>query len=90
MAVQPPPPSVGVMNSLVNPKKQPYNDFVGKDRPMNKNLNLGLFIAGLIIAIGAAVLLVMNVIESGVAAMIGIVGIGLIAASGASNIKKLH
>ena len=81
---------MGVGNSLVNPQKQPYNDFVGKDRPMNKNLNLGLFIAGLIIAIGAAVLLVMNVIESGVAAMIGIVGIGLIAASGRSKIKKLH
>lgn len=77
-------------NSLVNPQKQPYNDFVGKDRPMNKNINLGLFIAGLTIAFGAAVLLVMNVIESGVAAMIGIVGIGLIAASGRSNIKKLH
>lgn len=57
---------------------------------MNKNINLGLFIAGLVIAFSAAGLLVMNVIESGVAAMIGIVGIGLIAASGTSNIKKLH
>ena len=57
---------------------------------MNKNINLGLFIAGLIIVISAAGLLVMNVIESGVAALIGIVGIGLIAASGRSKIKKMH
>lgn len=57
---------------------------------MNKNLNLGLFIAGLVIVMGAAVLLVMNVIESGVAAMVGMIGIGLIAASGRSKIKKLH
>jgi hypothetical protein len=57
---------------------------------MNKNLNLGLFIAGLVIAFSAAGLLVMDVIESGVAAMIGIVGIGLIAASGRSKIKKIH
>lgn len=57
---------------------------------MNKNLNLGLFIAGLVIVISAAGLLVMDVIESGVAAMIGIVGIGLIAASGRSNIKRLR
>ena len=56
---------------------------------MNKNLNLGLFIAGLVIVLGAAGLLVMDVIESGVAAMIGIVGIGLIAASGRSKIKKM-
>lgn len=57
---------------------------------MNKTINLGLFLAGLVIAISAAVLLVMNVIESGVAAMIGIVGIGLIAASGRSNIKRMR
>ena len=57
---------------------------------MNKNLNLGLFIAGLVIVLGTAGLLVMDVIESGVAAMIGIVGIGLIAASGRSKIKKMH
>ena len=56
---------------------------------MNKTFNLGLFIVGLIIVISAAGLLVMRVIESGVAAMIGIVGIGLIAASGRSKIKKL-
>jgi hypothetical protein len=44
----------------------------------------------LVIAIGVAGLLVMGVIESGVAAVIGIVGIGLIAASGRSNIKRMH
>lgn len=57
---------------------------------MNKTqhqFTVGLFVLGLVIAVGAAVLLVMNVIESGVAAMIGIIGIGLIAASGRSNIK---
>ena len=57
---------------------------------MNKTFNLGLFIVGLIIVICAAGLLVMGVIESGVAAMIGIVGIGLIAASGRSNIKRIR
>ena len=70
--------------------KKLYNDFIEKDCPMNKTFNLGLFIVGLVIAIGAAGLLVMDVIESGVAAMIGIVGIGLIAASGRSNIKRVR
>lgn len=41
-----------------------------------------LMILGLLIALAASALLVMNVIESGVAAAIGILGIGLIAASG--------
>ena len=50
--------------------------------PMNKTL----FVIGLLIAGLAAVLLLMNVIESGVAAAIGILGIGLIAASGLSLI----
>ena len=57
---------------------------------MNKTqhqFTVGLFVLGLVIAVGAAILLVMNVIESGVAAMIGIIGIGLIAASGRSNIS---
>lgn len=57
---------------------------------MNKTINLGLFIVGMVIAISAAGLLVMGVIESGVAAMMGIVGIGLIAASGKSNIKRMR
>jgi FtsH-binding integral membrane protein len=56
----------------------------GKEIPMNKTL----FAMGLLIVGVAAVLLLMDVIESGVAAAIGIVGIGLIAASGSSNIKK--
>ena len=45
---------------------------------MNKNL----FIVGLCIALTAAGLLFLNIIESGVAAVIGILGIGLIATSG--------
>jgi hypothetical protein len=49
-----------------------------KDVAMNK----ALFALGLIVALTAAVLLVLGVIESGVAALIGIVGIGLIATSG--------
>ena len=54
--------------------------------PMNKTL----FVIGLLIAGLAAVQLLMNVIESGVAAAIGILGIGLIAASGRSNIKRIR
>lgn len=57
---------------------------------MNKNFRVGLFAVGLVIVAIAAVLLVMDVIESGVAAMIGILGIGLIAASGRSNIKRMR
>ena len=45
-------------------------------------MNKILFIVGLCIALAAAVLLLLNIIESGVAAMIGILGIGLIGASG--------
>ena len=52
-------------------------------------MNKILFIAGLCIALGAAALLFFDLIESGVAAMIGILGIGLIGASGLSNIKRL-
>ena len=70
--------------------KKNYNDFIEKDLPMNKINDPGLFMVGLIIVISAAGLLVMNVIESGVAAMIGIVGIGLITASGRSNIKRMR
>jgi len=44
-------------------------------------MNKILFIVGLGIALAAAALLFLNIIESGVAAMIGILGIGLIAAS---------
>jgi len=52
------------------------------------NVNKTLFGLGLLIVLTAATLLLMNVIESGVAAAIGILGIGLIAASGRSNIKR--
>jgi FtsH-binding integral membrane protein len=57
----------------------------GKQIPINKTL----FAIGLLIVGVAVVLLLLDVIESGVAALIGIVGIGLIAASGRSNIKRM-
>jgi len=47
------------------------------------NINKTMFGLGLSIALIAATLLVLGVIESGVAAIIGILGIGLIGASGA-------
>ena len=47
------------------------------------NLNKTMFGLGLLIALTAATLLFLGVIESGIAALIGIVGIGLISASGA-------
>ena len=47
------------------------------------NINKTMFGLGLSIALTSATLLFFGVIESGVAAVIGIVGIGLIAASGA-------
>jgi hypothetical protein len=52
---------------------------------MNLNLHPVIFIAGLLVALGAAGLLFLGFIESGPAAMIGIVGIGLL---GASAIRK--
>ena len=52
-------------------------------------MNIALFLAGLCIALTAAALLFFDIIEPGVAAMIGILGIGLIAASGISKIKRL-
>lgn len=51
-------------------------------------MNKTLFVIGLLVVVVAASLLVLDVIESGVAALIGIVGIGLIAASGSSKMKK--
>ncbi len=45
-------------------------------------MNKTLFILGLVIVAIAATLLLLDVIESGVAAALGILGIGLIAASG--------
>ena len=46
------------------------------------NINKTVFGLGLLIALVAATLLFLGLIESGVAAVIGIIGIGLIAASG--------
>lgn len=46
-------------------------------------INKTLFGLGLLIALTAAALLFLGVIESGVAAVVGVLGIGLIGASGA-------
>jgi len=54
-----------------------------------ENVNKVMFGLGLVIALLAAVLLVMGVISSGVAAAIGILGIGLISASGRSKLKRM-
>ena len=43
---------------------------------------------GLLVALTAATLLLLDVIESGVAALIGIIGIGLIASAGGINRRK--
>ena len=45
------------------------------------HMNKILFIAGLCLALAAAALLFLDIIESGVAALIGFIGIGLIAVS---------
>ena len=56
----------------------------GTEIPINKPLfAIGLLIVGVVVT-----LLLMDSIESGVAALIGIVGIGLIAASGGSYMKR--
>ncbi len=52
-------------------------------------MNIALFLAGLCIALTAAALLFFDIIELGLAAVIGIVGIGLIGASGMSHIRRL-
>jgi len=51
-------------------------------------MNKILFVLGLIIVAIAALLLLLDVIESGVAAAIGILGIGLIATSGRKAVKR--
>ncbi|MBI5354777.1 MAG: hypothetical protein HZB50_19205 [Chloroflexi bacterium] len=53
-------------------------------------MNKFMFMIGLLIVLSAAALLVMDKIESGPAAAIGMLGIGLIAASGRSNIKRMR
>jgi len=45
------------------------------------NVNAMIFVAGLLVALVAAALLFLGAIDSGPAALIGIVGIGLIAMS---------
>ena len=47
----------------------------------NKIIFVVLFVSGLLTALGTATLLFLGIIESGIAGMIGIVGIGLISAS---------
>jgi hypothetical protein len=59
---------------------------VGKESAMKANKTM--FVLGLLIVFSAAALLLLDVIESGVAAAIGILGIGLIAASGRTNTKS--
>ncbi len=51
-------------------------------------MNKLLFIVGLCIALSAAALLFFGIIESGVAALIGILGIGLIGAAGAISASR--
>ena len=51
-------------------------------------VNKTMFVLGLSIALVAAALLFLGVIESGVAAAVGIVGIGLIGASGAGDAAR--
>jgi hypothetical protein len=53
-----------------------------QSKEFDMNINKTMFGLGLLIALIAATLLFFGVIESGVAALIGMVGIGLIAASG--------
>jgi len=63
---------------------------IGNKREIEIPINKPLFAIGLLIVGVAATLLLMDIIESGVAALIGIVGIGLIAASGGSYMKRLR
>ena len=63
---------------------------IGKKRGMEIPINKPLFAIGLLIVGVAVTLLLMEIIESGVAALIGIVGISLIAASGRSYTKRLR
>jgi len=63
---------------------------IGKKRGMEILINKPLFAIGLLIVGVAVTLLLMDIIESGVAALIGIVGISLIAASGRSYTKRLR
>jgi hypothetical protein len=53
-----------------------------QNKEFEMNIHKTMFGLGLFIALTAATLLLLDIIESGVAAAIGILGIGLIAASG--------
>jgi len=63
---------------------------IGRKKGMEIPINKPLFAIGLLIVGVAVTLLLMDIIESGVAALIGIVGIGLISASGRSYMKRLR
>ena len=52
------------------------------------NVNKTMFGLGLLIALMAAALLLLDVIESGVAGAIGMIGIALLATSGGDRGKK--
>jgi hypothetical protein len=54
-----------------------------QSKEFDMNIVKSMFSLGLLIALTSATLLFFGVIESGIAAVIGIVGIGLIGASGA-------
>ena len=55
--------------------------YVIQRRGIHVNVNAPAFVIGLLIALAAGGLLLLGVIESGPAAAIGVVGIGLIGAS---------
>lgn len=61
--------------------RQGYSVY-NQSKEFDMNINKTVFSLGLLIALTAATLLFLGVIESGVAAVIGMLGIGLIAASG--------
>ena len=72
------------------PEKRFWQGFsvYNKDKEFAMNINKTVFGLGLFIALIAATLLVLGFIESGIAAAIGILGIGLIAASGRDMPKQ--
>ena len=63
---------------------------IGNKKGMEIPINKSLFAIGLLIVCVAITLLLMDIIESGLAALIGIVGIGLISASGKSHMKRMR
>jgi FtsH-binding integral membrane protein len=63
---------------------------IGKKRGLEIPINKPLFAIGLLVVGVAVTLLLMDIIDSGFAALIGIAGIGLIAASGRSHMKRMR